>query len=81
MFMRLTIRTEEVSFLTMEVTASVMAVFKQKHSKIPGFFDPLVFNEECLASKAFTMTVRPDSSLQLYSIRLMSRLLVSALSG
>jgi len=63
MFMRSTIRTEEVSFLKKQVTASVIAVFKQKHSEIPGFFDPLLFNEECLASKAFTMTVRPDSSL------------------
>ncbi|MCP2086123.1 UNVERIFIED_ORG: hypothetical protein J2Y81_002140 [Paraburkholderia sediminicola] len=53
-------------FLTEDAAATVMTVFRQINSKRPECLDPSTFNEDYLTSKAFTMAVRPDGSLQLF---------------
>jgi hypothetical protein len=52
--------------VTKEAAATAMAVFKQENSKNRSCLDSLAVNDEYLELKAFTMTVRPSGSLQLY---------------
>jgi hypothetical protein len=53
-------------FLTKESVAPVMAEFKRINAGKPDCLDASTFNDEYLMSKAFTLAVRTDGSLQFY---------------
>jgi hypothetical protein len=53
-------------FLTKESVVPVMAEFKRINAGTPDCRDPSAFNDEYLMSKAFTLAVRTDGSLQFY---------------
>jgi hypothetical protein len=53
-------------FLTKASVVPVMAEFKRINAGRPDCLDPSAFNDEYLMSKAFTLAVRADGSLQFY---------------
>ena len=53
-------------FLTKESVVPAMAEFKRINAGKPDCLDPSAFNDEYLMSKAFTLAVRADGSLQFY---------------
>jgi len=53
-------------FLTKESVVPVMAEFKRINAGKPDCLDASTFNDEYLMSKAFTLAVRTDGSLQFY---------------
>ena len=53
-------------FLTEESVVPIMAEFKRINAGKPDCLNSSIFNDEYLMSKAFTLAVRPDGSLQFY---------------